>query len=654
MSTDTTQSSPRRSSVVRSLRLVFEFWSTERKRFAWMVAMTLVSAAATVAYPRILGYLVDGIQRGLQDPASFRSNQLLDYIALLLSTGSVSSVLGNLQPIIAFNTGSLMNWRGRTNIFGRVLYMGHSFINTYPTGDVIERLDQDLGDVSWFAGFGVFWPMNSIITLLFAAVMMLRMNWLLTLVTLVPASGLAIVVRRLRPKMKKSWRDLRERISETNNFLEASYSGIRLVKAYTMEERNGSRFQRILRERIRQALIVARLSALFSSLFGSMSEVGILLILSVGGVLVIRHNLTLGDFVAFYAYVGMLVGPMMSIGDMVVRVQQTAVEDERVRGLREFKPDVDVTSGARPAPEQAEVKLVNVGFSYQRSGQVAERPSEKSSDLVTKGPSDQVTLDHLTTGPLDHHSPAHSTTGSLDHSATVLKDINMTIAPGARIGIAGTIGSGKSTLMRLLLRIAEPSEGQITIGGVSLREFDIKSLHRLFGYAPQEANLVSDTILNNITLGRETGDGRPGTTDDLVSEVSGIAQLEPDLKDMPKGLQETIGERGMKLSGGQQGRVSIARALFNKPRILLLDDVTASLDAETEQQFIRDVLEYMQGETLVIVSHRLSILAACDRIYVFDQGRIVETGTHSELLDKHGTYWKLYERQLAREQLEGE
>ena len=567
-----------------------------------MVMLTLAGSAATVAYPRILGHLVDVVANGLKDPLNFVPSQLVTFAALMLGAGAVSSVLGNLLPVLAFNTGQLFNWRCRTSIFRRVLLMGSRFINTYPTGDVIERLDQDLGDVGWFSGWGIFWPMMSVVTLLFVLVMLIQMNWQLTLIAVLPASTMVIVWRRMQPLVEKSWKELRERISETNNFLEASFSGIRLVKAYTMEERNGTRFRRILDGRIGWALKVARLNALLQAMFGSISEVAVLLILGVGGMLVIRKTLSLGEFVAFYAYVGQLIWPMMGIGDVVVRLRQTGIEEERARALREFPPDVDTTFGTSPAPETGEIRLTGVGYGYAL-------PTEQTP------------------------------------SCPALQSINMTISPGARVGIAGTVGSGKSTLMRLLLRIAEPVEGEITLNGRSLREYEIKSLHNLFGYAPQEANLISDTVLNNIAMGREA-------TEEHVVNVARVAQLEPDLKVMAKGLQEMIGERGLRLSGGQQGRVSIARALLGRPRILLLDDVTASLDAETEQQFIRDVSEYMKDATMVIVSHRLSILALCDVVYVMDKGRIVESGTHSDLLERRGTYWKLYQRQLMTEQLE--
>jgi ATP-binding cassette subfamily B protein len=600
----------------KRLLLVLEFWRSERLRFVGMVLLTLAGSATTVAYPRILGLLVDVVVNGLKDPANFAPGRLVSFTALMLGAGGVSSVLGNLLPVLAFNTGQLFNWRCRTNIFRRVLLMGSRFINTYPTGDVIERLDQDLGDVGWFSGWGIFWPMMSVVTLLFVLVMLIQMNWQLTLIAVLPASAMVIVWRRLQPLVEKSWKELRERISETNNFLEASFSGIRLVKAYTMEERNGARFRTILSARIGWALKVARLNALLQAMFGSISEVAVLLILGVGGVLVVRGVLSLGEFVAFYAYVGLLIWPMMGIGDVVVRVRQTGIEEERARALREFPPDVDTAVGARPAPETGEIRLTDVAYGYTLAGE-------------------QVP------------------------SSRVLQSISMTIRPGARVGIAGTVGSGKSTLMRLLLRLAEPVEGEITLSGLPLQEYDVKSLHDLFGYAPQEANLVSDTVLNNITLGRSVGDMTriasirdrvPGhATEERVREVTRIAQLEPDLQSMAKGLEEMIGERGLRLSGGQQGRVSIARALLSRPRILLLDDVTASLDAETEQQFIRDVGEYMSDATMVIVSHRLSILALCDIVYVMDKGRIVESGRHQELLDRRGTYWQLYQRQLSTE-----
>jgi ATP-binding cassette subfamily B multidrug efflux pump len=627
-----------RSRSMLEMKLLIQFWKRERARLWGIVAFTAVSVAISLAFPYILRYIIDGIQAGLKNAASFKPRELFTYVGILLGFGVLRSTVSVALPYTRGRSNEVFLWKTRNLVFRRVLDMGHSFTNKFPSGDVMERLDQDLSDLSWFACSGVFRPVEAIITLLFALVLLLRMNWLLTVISVLPVSLAVFVWLKLGPLVFKWYREWREKISETNNFLESSFSGIRLVKSYTMEERNARNLRRILNARIFAAIRSVRAEALIGIMWGGISELGILLVLGVGGALVIRQTLTLGQFVAFNAYILMLIQPMFDIGNFFVMGKRAQAAEERVRAMHEFAPDVDIHTGARKPPEPAEVFLTNVGFGYPTTPAAPPVAGEPPADLPVK-PSTQP--------------------------SQALRDINMVLAPGTKIGIAGTVGSGKSTIMRLLLRIAEPSVGEITLNGVKLREFNVQLLRDLYGYAPQEATLFSDTIRNNITLGRDSpgpgvrGQGpgtltEPGTPspEPRLREVVRIAQLESELKEMPKGLEETIGERGLKLSGGQKGRVSIARALFNKPKIVLLDDVTASLDAETEQQFIKDVVEYMRDATLVIVSHRLSILAACDIVFVMDKGRIVESGTHTELLEKRGTYWKLYERQIMKEQLE--
>jgi len=613
------------------MKLLIQFWKRERPRLFGIVAFTAVSVAISLAFPYILRYIVDGIQAGLKNAASFKPRELLTYVGILLGFGVLRSVISVALPYTRGRSNELFAWKTRNLVFRRVLDMGHSFTNKFPSGDVMERLDHDLNDLSWFACSGVFRPVEAIFTLLFALILLLRMNWLLTVISVLPVSLAVFAWLKLGPLVIKWYREWRVKISETNNFLESSFSGIRLVKSYTMEERNARSLRRILNARIAAAVRSVRAEALIGIMWGGISELGILLVLGIGGVLVIRESLTLGQFVAFNAYILMLIGPMFDIGNFFVAGKRAQAAEERIRAMHEFPPDVDIDTGARKPPAHVEVFLTNVGFGY---------------------PTTPAALPAAGAPPADDALPQRPTAPATQ----ALRDINMVLAPGTKIGIAGTVGSGKSTIMRLLLRIAEPSVGEVTLNGVPLREFEIQFLHDLFGYAPQEANLFSDTIQNNITLGREVpgadADARRAATEARLQEIVRIAQLESDVKDMPKGLQETIGERGLKLSGGQKGRVSIARALFNKPKILLLDDVTASLDAETEQQFIKDVVAYMQDATVLIVSHRLSILAACDIVFVMDRGRIVESGTHAELLEKRGAYWKLYERQLMREQLD--
>ena len=617
--------SARRARTVLDMKLVTRFWREHRTRFVGLTLLTFAYSAISIAYPRVLGYIIDAIQAGLADPASFAMATLRNLVLVLLAVRSAGALTEDFRPLANVFAAELFLWRTRNYVFRRILDLGFGFTNRFPSGDVQERLDQDLMDASRFSSMGIFWPMTSVLTLAFTLVVLVRMNWLLTVATVVPTIVSFFIYMRIGPTFDKWWKQWREKISETNNFLESSFSGIRLVKAYTMEARDAGRFRQVLDTRIRSAVRGARLRAALNSTYGTVAGLGSLAVLALGGALVIKGRLTIGEFVAFYAYVELLVWPMIGIADMITWIWQAGVEEQRVRELSEFSPDVDIVTGRRPVSSWSEVRLSGVDFEYPGKEQAPGTGDESPAP----GPPNS--------GPLPQ-APARK-------PQAALSGIDMVLKPGARVGIAGTVGSGKTSIMRLLVRAAEPTGGRITIDGVPLADFEVRSLRALFGYAPQEAGLFSDTILNNITMGR-------AATDDRTREVVRLAQLEADLREMPKGVEELIGERGLRLSGGQQGRVSIARALFDKPSILLLDDVTASLDAETEQQLIKDVIEYMRGATLVIVSHRLSILAACDVVYVMDKGRIVESGTHAELLQKRGTYWKLYQRQLMTEALE--
>ena len=632
-----TPNPPRRARTVFDMKLVIRFWRQDWRQFIGLVALTLFYSAISIVYPRIIGYIIDAIQHGLTDPAHFVISTLWNLVLLLVGARVIGALSEDFRPLAYMIEGARFLWRTRNLVFRSVLDQGFSFSNRYPSGDVQQRLDQDLNDVAQFSAFGIFWPMTSVLTMAFALVILIRMNWLLTVVILVPTAASFFVYLRIGPRVDKWWREWREKISETNNFLESSFSGIRLVKAYTMEERNAARLRKILNERIRSAVRGARLRAAFNSTYGTVAGLGSLAVLVLGGMFVIRGRLTIGEFVAFNAYVDMLVWPMIGIADMITWIWQTGVEERRVRELAEFAPDVKINTGTQTAPDFHEVRMTRVGFSYA-----------PVADEGIKGSRDRgITFVPTVAKPHGGEDTDPQPAAQLKPCTPALQDIDIVLTPGARIGIAGTVGSGKSTIMRLLVRAAEPSTGEVTVDGIPQSKFEIRSLRSLFGYAPQEAGLFSDTIRNNIILGRTAPD-----TEERLREVVRIAQLEPELQAMAKGTEELIGERGLRLSGGQQGRVSIARALFDRPRILLLDDVTASLDAETEQQFIRDVIGYMQGATLVIVSHRLSILAACDIVYVLDQGRIVESGRHSDLLARHGLYWKLYQRQLMQEALE--
>ncbi|MEO0073943.1 MAG: ABC transporter ATP-binding protein, partial [candidate division WOR-3 bacterium] len=355
------------------------------------------------------------------------------------------------------------------------------------------------------------------------------------------------------------------------------------------------RFREVLDSRVEAAVAEARMEAKIEMYYGIIAEGATLLVLWAGGWQVISRSLTLGEFVAFHAYVLMLLGPMFDIGRLIVAGRRAQGTAERIIEMRQHPPEVMQPVNPR-LPVPAELKLENVTFAYG--------------------------------------------------NRTVLKDVTMGFPQGRNVGIAGTVGSGKSTVFRLLLRLADPVQGRVTLGGVDIREFDIAAYRRLFGYAPQEPMLFSDTIRNNILFGRS------GVGDEALARLLTETELADEIAGFEKGLDELLGERGTRLSGGQRGRVAIARALLGSPAFLLLDDAMSALDAETEQRLVRRLLNTGNSRTLVVASHRLSVLAACDWIYVLDAGRLEEEGSHFELLARHGLYWRLYQRQLLKEELE--
>jgi ATP-binding cassette, subfamily B, multidrug efflux pump len=579
--------------TVFDMKLVVDFWRREPLRLAGLVLLAVVTTGFALAYPRVLGFIVDAIQAGLSSGAAFAGRRLMQLVVVLLAVGIGNALAQDTEPYFWTDTSQRFVRRVRGSVFRRLLGKGFGFLNRFPSGDVLSRLDADLVDVGGFASSGIFWPMRSILMLTVTLVILCRMNWQLTLFCAVPVSMMTVVWIRLGPVWDKWWRDWREMMSETNNFLESSYSGSRLVKAYVLEDRSAARFRQVLDRRIRAALRGAKMGALFNTLFSSISDFGALLVLGAGGIAVIRHQLTLGEFVAFNAYVQMLIWPMMGIGDMFVWIKQTGVEEQRVRELGEYPEELRPHGGEQPKPS-SDIRLEDVSYGYLCAGEP---------------------------------KPA-------------LRNVTISIPAGTHIGIAGTVGSGKSTIARLMLRLAEPDAGAVRYGGRDLAEYDLAALRERFGYAPQEPGLFSATVRENILL------GRPMDSEQLGAVIR-VAQLNEDIARMPKGLEETIGEGGLRLSGGQRGRVAIARALYGKPETLVLDDITSSLDAETEQAFMKAVLEHAQEMTAVIVSHRLSILAACDFVYVLDAGRVVESGTHTELLNRRGLYWQLYHKQIA-------
>jgi len=570
------------------MKTIINFWKERPGRLIFLIFYTGVTTFLALLYPYLFKDIIDGIknQVGIL--------HLRNAVLVLAAIGILHTCLGITLPYTRGRTNEIFNLKERNNIFKALLKQGHSFLNHFPAGDVLERIDSDLSELSWFACSGIFRPIEGIMIIGFAIFFLLKINWQLTLIAVLPMAVTIIAYIKLSPYVYKYFMKWRELISQVHNLLQSNFSGIRIIKAYNMEKRNAEEFANLLNERISAAKRALKIETLMYSMFASFEEIGIVLILVGGGFFIMKETLTIGEFVAFNAYVLLLLRPMIDIGNFFVIKKRAEVQVKRIEEIKNYRPDVEDT-GLKETLENRDIRTDDVNFTY------------------------------------DKNEPF------------VLREINQVFPQGNKIGIAGTVGSGKTTLLKLIMRLAEATRGEITIGNNSIKQIPLIKYRALYAYVPQEPALFSDTLYNNITFGRNY-------TEEEITQAIKLAQLEDFIKGCANGLQEMIGERGLKLSGGEKQRVAIARAILTRPKILILDDATNNLDAETEKRLIEEVTR-IGDMAIIIISHRLSILTTCDYVYVLHQGKIIEEGTPDALIKKRGLYWKLYQYQLVEEEI---
>jgi len=570
------------------MKSISDFWKKKKVWLVFLIFFTLVNTVIVLLFPYILKDIIDGIEAG------FTQQKLLHFVLLLGVLGVFRALFSTLLPYSRGRMNETFLVEERTSLFLKILKKGHSFTNRFPAGDVLQRLDHDLSELSWFACSGIFRPVVALITVVVALVFMVNINPWLTVLAVLPTTLAIFSWLKISPYEYKYYHSWRDKMAKVNNHLQSSFSGIKLVKSYTMEEKNHRQFKTILANRIKAAVKVIRIETLINTLFTAIEEIGIIFVLLFGGIFIIRGDITIGEFIAFNAYIIILLDPMITIGHFFVSKKRAEVQNERLEEVKNYSVDIE-DKGKLKNTACEDISMNNVTFKYA-----------KDAPLILKG-------------------------------------IDLRIPIAKKIGLAGTVGSGKTTLINLLMRIIDPTEGAVKIGERNVNDIQLEKLRALYSYVPQESSLFSDTINNNILFGRKC------SAAELSSAIK-LAQLADFIKRQPKGSDELIGEKGLKLSGGEKQRIAIARAILKRPKILILDDATSNLDAETERELVNH-LSATPDTTLVIISHRLSILSVCDYIYTIDNGVIVEQGTHDALLKKKGLYCRLYHHQLIEEEL---
>jgi ATP-binding cassette subfamily B protein len=572
-------------------RWIWSYWRRRLGVLPILLCFTAVSTAVAVAWPLVWKYALDAA-RTLAPGHGEAMGRVADAVLILLLVGVGRSVR-NFYPMMRARVNGLFEMAVRRDYFEKILHKRHGFFQRFRTGDVVTRLTDDISGfskIAWFMCSGVFRALESFSGLVFSVVAMLFLDWRLGLITITPLPLMMFIWYRVRVRVEARFKRNQTAISKTNDLLESTFSGIRIVKAYNAEERFRKKLGAILSDRVEVEMDVVKLWALLDTLYATLSNLGRVLAIVFGGLWVLDGSLTIGTLYAIFLYVDQLVRPMMDIPQFFISGKQTTVCIDRLLELADFEAGRrDDDGGPSPVERIEQVALHDVSFRYENG-----------------------------------------------RAEGALAGVTLTVPRGRRVAVVGAVGCGKSTVARILSGELRPASGEVLVNGRPLAEQDLRTYRRHVGYVPQEALLFSDTVRENVAFGRPIDDA-------AVHEALRTARMDAEVAAFPKGLDELLGRRGVRVSGGQRQRLAIARALAGNPDLLILDDVTAALDAENEEA-LWDALDSARKDlAAIVVTHRVATAMRADHIVVLDRGRMAGEGTHEHLLATCPPY-----RRLAR------
>ncbi len=572
-----------------SLRLLVGRVVRHRKAVLLGVLTLVVVDALQLLVPQVFQRVIDGLASG-----SATEDRIL---ALGLSVLAIYAVMGIFRffwRYLVIGSSHRIDRNLRQELYDHLQTLSPQYYDRTRIGDIMAHATNDMNAIRMAAGIGTIATFDAVFLSLSSVTIMVLMNWKLTLLTMIPLPVIALMMLRFGKLIHRRFEAVQKAFSTLTEKAQESLSGVRVVKAYGDEASEERLFSEKAERCVGQNVRLARIWGIFEPMIGALAMASTAILLGAGGGMVITGTISLGEFVAFSSYLMMLIWPMIAIGWVVNLLQRGAASMGRIQRILSTEPDV--TDGPLSEVGEPAVEVRDLSFTYPGTGE------------------------------------------------PVLRDVSFSVPAGGTLGVVGRTGSGKTTLVELMMRLYDPPDGTVFVSGRDVRSLSLGSIRGLFGYVPQETFLFAMSIADNIAF------GNPGMPRERVRELAGLVDIATEIERFPEGFDTMVGERGVTLSGGQKQRVAIARALAVRPSLLVLDDALSSVDTETEAAILGGLREHIRNLTSIVIAHRISTIQGADHIIVMDDGRVIEQGTHEELLSREGFYLELYRMQQLEEE----